>query len=82
MKKMAVHALFAALTVLSQAGLALAAEFEMHQMSHLSAIKMSFPRKRESRTKARVWIPTFVGMTGTLRDFQVKIRWGLWHCYS
>src|SRR3972149_8990476 len=28
-------------------------------------MKMSFPRKRESRTKAEIWIPTFVGMTGT-----------------
>src|SRR3990170_4753870 len=39
-KKLAVHALFAALMVGSQSGLVLAAEFEMHQMSHFSALNV------------------------------------------
>src|SRR3990170_6453832 len=39
-KKLAVHALFAALMVGSQSGLVLAAEFEMHQMSHFSALNI------------------------------------------
>ena len=39
-KKLAVHALFAALMVGSQSGLVLAAEFEMHQMAHFSALNI------------------------------------------
>ena len=37
---------------------------------------MSFPRKRESRTQTEDWIPTYVGMTGTWSDFQVKRQLG------
>jgi len=35
-------------------------------------METSFPRKRESTTQAKVWIPTFVGMTGNQGDFQVN----------
>ena len=30
---------------------------------------MSFPRKRESRTQTKDWIPTYVGMTGYMEAF-------------
>ena len=40
MKKLAIYALFSPLMVISQSGLALAAEFEMHQMAHFSALNV------------------------------------------
>ncbi|MBI5096761.1 MAG: sodium:proton antiporter, partial [Nitrospirae bacterium] len=40
MKKLAIYALFSPLMVISQSGLALAAEFEMHQMAHFSALNI------------------------------------------
>src|SRR3990170_6825228 len=52
-------------------------------------MKMSFPRKRESRTQAEVWIPTprlrpagtsFVGMTDTQRVFEVYTARGIGTC--